>query len=101
MTKTTDIYGAGVFFCQPCSRSSEDLPLPDSIRAWEVKRVHDDAGKLRAVKICSALLDSHLWVLTDPVFFHDELSFLAKKSVEELREIPKVKIAFPRCRVVQ
>jgi hypothetical protein len=58
----------------------------------------------------SAVLETDLWLLVDPsflppdgdpVFFEGELAFLAKKSVEEMKEIVKVKCAFPRCRVVQ
>lgn len=111
MTQTKDIYGAEVFICIPCTRSSKNPPFPDAIRAWEIERVQDDAtGALRAVKICSAVLEMDMWLLVDPsflppdgdpVFFEGELAFLAKKSAEEMKEIIKVKCAFPRCRVVQ
>src|SRR5690348_4555270 len=58
--------------------------------AWVIEEVKDEAtGKTRAVKICSAPLESHLWVLNDPdfyppdddaVFFADELPTLNRKS---------------------
>jgi hypothetical protein len=35
------------------------------------------------------------------VFYPDELPFLATKDTETLREIHKVKLAFPGCRVIQ
>lgn len=111
MTRTIDIHDAEVFICIPCTRSSEDPPLPDAIRAWEIERVHDDAtGALRAVKICSAILDDYLWLILDRSFIpHDglacyyaeEIPLLKDKTPEELHEIHKVKLAFPGCRVIQ
>jgi len=86
---------------------AEDLPS----RAWVIGEVTDPAtGELRAVHICSAPLETHLWVLhdrdfippdDDPVFFEDEFQVLKTKSIEELRDVLKVKLAFPRSRVVQ
>ena len=80
-------------------------------RAWVIEEITDTAtGELRAVKLCSAPLETHLWVLhdrdfippdDDPIFFADEFEFLRTKSIEELRGVLKVKIAFPRARVVQ
>lgn len=109
MTQTKDIYGEEVSICVPCTRSSEDPPLPGNIRAWEVERVID-AGKLRAVKICSALLEDHLWLILgrsfEPkdglaIYYAEEIPLLKNKTPEELREIHKVKLAFPGCRVIQ
>ena len=91
------------------TQSSEDPPLPGNIRAWEVERVID-AGKLRAVKICSALLEDHLWLILDrsfepkdglAIYYAEEIPLLKNKTPEELREIHKVKLAFPGCRVIQ
>ncbi len=80
-------------------------------RAWVISEVIDPAtGELRAVKLCSAPLETHLWVLhdldfipsdDDPVFFEDEFEFLKAKSIEQMREVLKVKTVFPRSRVVQ
>jgi len=83
-------------------------PLP---RASVINEVTDGAtGEIRAVHLCSAPLETHLWVLRDrefvplgddPIFFEDELEVLKTKSIEELREALKAKIVFPRARVVQ
>ena len=80
-------------------------------RAWEIERVTDLAtGELRAVHICSAQLESHLWVLADPefipvdndpIFFADEFEFLKTKSIETMREVLEVKRVYPRSRVIQ
>jgi len=80
------------------------------LRAWVVKEIRGECGKLRAVLICSALLESHLWVIWDrdfqpgdslAVYFSEELPLLKGKSVEDLRDIHKVKLVFPGCRVIQ
>ena len=80
-------------------------------RAWEIERVTDPAtGELRAVKLCSAPLESHLWVLQDPeftppdyapIFFADEFEILKSKSIETMREVLEVKRVNPRARVIQ
>ncbi|MDP2601783.1 MAG: hypothetical protein Q8S00_04220 [Deltaproteobacteria bacterium] len=80
-------------------------------RAGVIEEITEPAtGELRAVKICSALLETHLWVLhdrdfippdDDPIFFADEFEFLKTKSIEQMREVLKVKNVFPRARVVQ
>ena len=80
------------------------------LRAWVVKEIRGGSGKLRAVLICSALLQSHLWVIWDrdfqpgdslAIYFSEELPLLKGKSVEDLRDIHKVKLEFPGCRVIQ
>jgi len=93
---------------QEARRIAEAEPQP---RAWEIERATDPAtGELRAVKLCSAPLEAHLWVLADPafeppdddpIFFADEFEILKTKSVETVREVLKVKRAFPRSRVIQ
>jgi hypothetical protein len=80
-------------------------------RARVIAEVTDPvSGEVRAVKLCSAPLETYLWVLhdpeylppdDDPVFFEDEFEFLKTKSIEQLREALKVKVTFPRSRVVQ
>jgi hypothetical protein len=79
-------------------------------RAWVIDEVRDEAGETTAVKICSAPLEAHLWILNDPdfippdddpVFFSDEFEYLETKSIADLRGALKTKIAFPRARVVQ
>jgi len=77
--------------------------------AWVVKEIRD-GGKLKAVKICSAILQDHLWLILDrsfepkdtlAVYYAEELAVLRTKTPEELKSIHKVKLAFPCCRVIQ
>lgn len=77
--------------------------------AWLVEEVRD-GGNLKAVKIRSALLEDHLWLVLDrsfepmdglAIYYPEELPLLKTKTPEELREIHKVKLAFPGCRVIQ
>jgi len=81
-----------------------------SIRAWVVEEVRGDDGGLRAVLICSALLDAHLWFILDrsfepkdtlAIYYPEELPELDKKSLEDLRVIHTAKLAFPGMRVIQ
>lgn len=71
-------------------------------------------GRIIAVKICSHVLDACLWLAFDDdfqpgddderlaVYYSHELPFLKDKTVDQLREIHKVKIAFgPGSRVRQ
>ena len=60
--------------------------------------------------ICSAPLDDHLWMVFDhsfepkdvlAIYYSEEIPSLRDKTSEELREIHKAKLAFPRARVVQ
>ena len=83
----------------------EELPA----RAWVVEEIHD-GEKLKAVKIFSALLEDHLWLVIDrgcqptdglAIYYPGELAELATKTPEQLREIHNVKIVFPGCRVIQ
>ena len=83
----------------------EELPP----RAWVVEEIHD-GEKLKAVKIFSALLEDHLWLVIDrgyqptdglAIYYPGELAELGNKTTEELREIHKVKLAFPGSRVIQ
>jgi|SRR5688572_17063275 len=79
-------------------------------RAWVIEEFRNDAGETMAVKICSAPLEAHVWILNDPdfippdddpIFFADEFEYLEAKSIDELRGALKAKIAFPRARIVQ
>ena len=79
-------------------------------RAWIAGEIRDKEGHLQAVKVCSEPLQDHLWLILDKSFtphdslaqyYPEELPQLRKKSLEELREIHKVKLAFPGCRVIQ
>jgi hypothetical protein len=83
----------------------EELPP----RAWVVEEIRH-GGMLKAAKICSAVLEDHLWLIFDrsfepkdglAIYYPEELATIATKSPEELREIHKVKLKFPRCRVIQ
>ena len=73
----------------------EELPP----RASVVEEVRDEQ-KLRAVKICSTLVEEHLWLLLDrtyqprgglAIYYPEELPVLNNKTPEQLREIHKVK----------
>jgi hypothetical protein len=83
----------------------EQLP-PRACVAEEIR----DGNSLRAVKICSAVLQDHLWLILDrgfepkdglAIYYPEELAILKTKNPEELREIHKAKLAFPGCRVIQ
>jgi hypothetical protein len=83
----------------------EELPP----RAWMAKEIRD-GNNLKAIKICSAVLLDHLWLILDrrfepkdglAIYYPEELPAIATKSPEELREIHKVKLKFPGCRVIQ
>jgi hypothetical protein len=78
-------------------------------RVWVVTEVHD-GETLKAVKICSAPLQDHLWLVIDrsyrptdglAIYYPEELPELRTKTPEQLREIHKVKLVFPGCRVIQ
>ncbi len=111
MAPITDINGKATHYCPACEVSSEDLEaLPDLPKAWRVEEIRAGTGVLQAVKICSAVLKDHLWVILDRTFtptddlaqyYVEELPELDKKSLEDLRAIHKAKLAFPGCRVVQ
>ncbi len=80
------------------------------IRAWIAQEVRGENGELRAALICSAVLEDHLWLILDREFIpHDglacyyaeEIPLLKNKTPEDIREIHKVKLVFPGCRVIQ
>jgi hypothetical protein len=84
---------------------AQDLPP----HAW-VAQENWDGRQLQAVKICSAVLEDHLWLILDrgfeprdglAVYYPEELPILRTKPTEELRGIHKVKLVFPGCRVIQ
>jgi hypothetical protein len=67
-------------------------------------------GRIIAVLIASEVLGCDIWFALDDsfeaddglaVFYPDELPFLATKDAEQLREIHKVKLAFPGSRARQ
>ena len=83
----------------------EELPS----RAWVVDEIRD-GETLKAVKICSAALEDHLWPVIDrsyqptdglAIYYPEELPELKTKTPEQLKEIHKVELAFPGCRVIQ
>jgi len=94
--------------------NNKPSPIPQdnliSIRAWEVDRVHGEDGRLLAVKICSAVLEAHLWVVWDrsyqpmdnlAIFFGEEMPLLKGKSLEDLKLIHRTKLIFPGAKVIQ
>ncbi len=79
-------------------------------RTWFAEEIRDEVDTLRAVVICSAVLEDQFWLIIDrafkpqdnrAVYYPDELRELRTKTLEQLREIHKVKLAFPGCRVIQ
>ena len=80
------------------------------IRAWVVQEVRGDNGDLRAIQICSATLEAHLWVIWDrsfepkdnlAIYFGEEMPLLKGKSLNDLKLIQETKLKFPGSRVVQ
>jgi hypothetical protein len=81
--------------------------LPSS--SWVADEIRDGNSR-RAVKICSGVLEDHLWLILDrnfepgdslAIYYPEELPELKTKHLETLREIHKVKLAFQGCRVIQ
>lgn len=77
--------------------------------AWVAEEIRE-GNILRAVKICSAVLQDHLWLILNrsfepkdslSIYYPEELPELKTKTAEQLRETHKVKLAFPGCRVIQ
>ena len=80
------------------------------LRAWVVEEIRGDNEELRAILICSAMLEAQLWVVWDrsfepkdnlAIYYAEEIPLLKGKSLEDLREIHKVKLAFPGARILQ
>ena len=80
------------------------------IRAWVVEEIRSQNGGLRAIQICSAVLEAHLWVVWDrnyeptdglAVYFGEEMPLLKGKNMEDLKLIQETKLIFPGCRVIQ
>ena len=76
----------------------------------QVKPVVIERDTIQAVKICSQILEDEIWLILDRNFipsdglayyYAEELPELATKTPEQLREIHKVKLVFPGCRVIQ
>ena len=88
-------------------QTQEDLT---PIRAWFVDRVYGDNEELRALLICSAMLEAHLWVIWDrsfepkdnlAIYYAEELPLLSGKSLEDLKLIHETKLIFPGAKVIQ
>ncbi len=88
-------------------QTQEDLT---PIRAWVVEEARGENGQLRAVMICSALLEVHLWMILDrsfepkdnlAVYYAEEIPLLRGKSLEDLKLIHETKLIFRGCRVIQ
>ncbi len=80
------------------------------LRAWVVEEIRGDNEELRAILICSAMLEAHLWVVWDrsfqptdnlAVYFGEELPLLKGKSLEDLKLIQETKLIFPGAKVIQ
>jgi len=81
---------------------------PDA--APEALTVDPTEGRIIAVLIASEVLGCDIWFALDDsfnpgdalaIFYADELPFLATKDAQTLKEIHKVKLAFPGSRVRQ
>ncbi len=88
-------------------QTQEDLT---PIRAWVVEESRGEIGDLRAVMICSAFLEAHLWMILDrsfepkdnlAIFYAEEIPLLKGKSLEDLKLIHETKLIFRGCRVIQ
>ena len=75
----------------------------------EATEVHE-AETIQGVKIASTVLNDDIWLILDrsfiphdglAVYYAEEIPLLRDKTPEDLREIHKVKLAFPGCRVIQ
>lgn len=78
-----------------------NTPIADEVRK---------DGALQGVLIYSTLFEDSLWLVRDnsfiptdglAIYYPEELPLLKTKTPEELREIHRVKLAFPGCRVIQ
>ena len=79
----------------------------------ETQAADPTEGRILVVKICSHVLDACIWFSFDPefkpdddetlaVFYSDELQFIAKKTIEQLKAIHAWKLEFgPGARVSQ
>jgi len=94
--------------------SNKPSPIPQDslipIRAWVVDEIRGPNGNLRAIQICSAMLEAHLWVIWDrsfepkdnlAIYFGEEMPLLKGKSLNDLKLIQETKLKFPGSRVVQ
>ena len=91
--------------------AAPDREAEPPLRAWVIQEITDPTTKkLRAVELCSALIEDHLWLIFDrsfepkdglAIYYPEELSELKTKSLEQLREIHRVKLVFPGCRIIQ
>ena len=90
--------------------TSSGLSLPKNTGDSGDKAI--TGGRIIAVKICSTVLDADIWLAfrddfkpdaDEPlaIYYADELQFLSTKDAQTLREIQKVKLAFPGSKVRQ
>jgi hypothetical protein len=106
MTVTKDINGRPLWECSACDVGDGTRP-----RAEPEKPPTDiSEGRIIAYLIASEILNADIWFALDDsfdsgdglaVFYEDELEFLKTKDAEQLREIHRVKLAFPGSRVGQ
>jgi hypothetical protein len=85
----------------------DSAALMEEIRSCKAEVVHASGllGQMSyaAIEICSNILEAHIWLAFDlsfdqgdgqAVYYPDELTFLATKTPQTLREIHNVKLAF-------
>jgi len=86
--------------------AKENVPAP---RAWVIEEILDSEGRVRALKICSAFVEDHLYLAFDPsfeprdglaIYYPEEIERMRDRSPERIREIHKWKLTFPGARVI-
>jgi hypothetical protein len=106
MSLVKDIYGCDVLICDHCSVSSDDLLKRESgVVGAQVAQQFTVNGDLKAVELCSRVLEDHLYILFDrafelpnkslAVYFPEEFEFLQTKGLEQLQAIHRTKLVFP------
>ena len=96
-------------YLERAKKIQSDLKAVEAPKPASVTDVTE--GRILAVEICSTALEAHIWLALDDsfdpkdgqaVFYAYELPSLAGKSVQQLRQIHRVKLSFgPGSRVRQ
>ena len=90
----------------PCKTDGAITPQGELVEAQEVR----ESKTIQAVKIFSRVLEDDVWLILDGSFgpteglacyYAEEIPLLKDKALDDLKEIHKVKLAFPGCRVIQ
>ncbi len=89
-------------------------PEPASSLSTEGRKVDalevQESGTIQTVKICSYAFQDEIWLILDrsfiphdglAVYYAEEIPLLKGKSLEDLRQIQRVKLTFPGARIHQ